>query len=52
MQAGIAARRVTLREIFVCARTSVSTLIAYDVIAFGDTRTQATDTSIQIRLAA
>ena len=53
MQAGLATRRVTLREIFVCvARTSVSILIEYDVIAFGGTRTQATDTSIQIPLAA
>jgi hypothetical protein len=52
MQAGLATRRVTLREIFVCARTSVSILIAYDVIAFGGTRTQATATSIQMPLAA
>ena len=52
MQAGLTTRRLTLREIFVCARTSVSTLIEYDVIAFGGTRTQATDTSIQMPLAA
>ena len=52
MQAGLATRRVTLRDIFVCARTSVSILIAYDVIAFGGTRTQATATSIQMPLVA
>ena len=52
MQAGLATRRVTLREIFVCAQTPVSILIAYDVIAFGGTRTQATATSIQMPLAA
>ncbi len=52
MQAGLFTRRLTLREIFVCARTSVSILIEYDVIAFGGARTQATDTSIQMPLAA
>jgi len=52
MQAGLIKRRLTLREIFVCARKSVSTLIEYDVIAFGGTRTQVTDTSIQIPLTA
>ena len=52
MQAGLVKRRLTLREIFVCTWTSVSILIAYDVIAFGGARTQATDTSIQMPLAA
>jgi len=53
MQAGLVkGRRLTLREIFVCARTSVSVLIDYDVIAFGRARTQATDSSIQMFLAA
>ena len=51
-QAGLVNRRLTLREIFVCARTSVSTLIEYDLIAFGGTRMQATDTSIPMPLAA
>jgi len=52
MQAGLVNRRLTLREVFVCARKSVSILIEYDVIPFGGTRTQATDTSIQMPLAA
>jgi len=52
MQAVLVKRRLTLREIFVCGRTSVSTLIEYAVIAFGGARTQATDTSIQMPLAA
>ena len=52
MQAGLATRRVTLREIFVCTRTSASILIKYGGFAFGGTRTQATATSIQIPLAA
>jgi hypothetical protein len=52
MQAGLVKRRLTLREIFVCAQTSVSTLIEYDVIAFGNARTKATDTSIHMPRAA
>ncbi len=52
MQAGLTKRRLALREIFVCARTSVSILVEYDVIAFGGARTQATDTSFQKTLAA
>ena len=52
MQAGLVKQRLTLREIFVCARTSVSILIEYAVIAFGGTRTQATDTSLEMPLAA
>ena len=52
MQAGLVKRRLTLREIFVCARTSVSILIEYDVIAFVGTRRPATATSIQMPLVA
>ena len=52
MQAGLTKRRLTLREVFVCTRTSVSILIEYDAMAFSGTRTQPTDTSIQMPLAA
>ena len=51
IQAGLAKRRLTLREVFVCARTSVSILIEYDAMAFaGTTRRPATDTSIPRKL--
>jgi len=52
MQAGLTTRRLTLREVFVCTRTSASILIEYDVITFGGARRQATDTSIQMPVAA
>ena len=52
MQAGLVKRRLTLREVFVCTRTSVSILMGYDVTAFGGACTQATDTSFQMPLAA
>jgi len=52
MQAGLTTRRLTLREVFVCTRTSASLLIEYDVITFGGARRQATDTSIQMPVAA
>ena len=52
MQAGLAKRRLTLREIFACTWTSVSILLEYRVIAFGGASTEATDTSIQMPLAA
>ena len=52
MQAGLTTRRLTLREVFVCTRTSASILIEYDVITFGCARRQATDTSIQMPVAA
>ena len=52
MQAGLVKRRLTLREIFVCTWTSVSTLIEYGVFAFGGARREATDASFQMPLAA
>ena len=52
MQAGLTTRRLTLREIFVCMPTSLSILIEQDAMLFADTRRPATDTSIQMRLAA
>ena len=52
MQAGLTTRRLTPREVFVCTRTSASILIEYDVITFGCARRQATDTSIQMPVAA
>jgi hypothetical protein len=52
MQAGLVKRRLTLREIFVCTWTSVSTLIEHGGFAFGGARREATDASFQMPLAA
>ena len=52
MQAGLLKRRLTLREIFVCTGTSVSTLIEYGLFAFGGARREATDACFQMPLAA
>ncbi len=51
MQAGLAKRRLTLREVFVCTRTSVSILIEPDAMAFAGTRRPATAV-VEIPLAA
>jgi IS1 family transposase len=51
MQAGLAKRRLTLREVFVCTRTSVSILIEPDAMAFAGTRRPATSV-VEMPLAA
>ena len=45
MQAGLAARRLTLREGFVCMETSVSIFIESDTMAFATTRRPAMNLS-------
>jgi hypothetical protein len=52
MQAELVKRRLTLMGIIVCTRTSVSTLLEYGVFAFGGARSDATDASFHIPLAA
>ena len=50
MQAGLTTRRLTLKEIFVSTLTSL--LLESDAMAFAGTRSPATDTVIQMPLAA
>ena len=49
MQAGLATQRLTFREVFVCALTS---LIEKVTRAFRGARTRAADTDVQVALAA
>ena len=49
MQAGLANRRLTFREVLVCMLTL---LVVNVTMAFGRSRGQAADTNVQVPLAA